>query len=149
MSNNEHAQWCRMKVFGNHEDAAKRIADTYSLHRIAADTLGLTNIGKFFAAALADGTTDGVLYDTKQDAVSHQKHNEQFYTFIKIGPWHMTACDAAVMLKVSRSAYDKGLRLADPQSRSGGRELIKRATIEDMRSLASGKASNLILPFPL
>jgi len=141
-----HAPWCRAK-HTNHEDAARRIADTYALHRMASDALGINNVGRFFASALQDGSTDGVLYDSKQDAVRHQRHNEQFYTYIKIGLWFMNSCEAAVMLKTARMAYDAGLRFADPQSKSGGMDLIKRATVEDMRNLANGRVSNIILPY--
>lgn len=142
----DHAQWCRNKS-GNHEDAAKRIADQYMLHRLAADALGINNVGKFFAAALNDGTSDGVLYDSKRDAVRHQKHNEQFYTYIKIGLWSMNACEAAVMLRTARMVYDKGLRMADPDSRGGGREVIQRSSIEDVLALSRGRVRNIILPF--
>lgn len=139
----EHEPWCQRKGF-HHEDAAKRIADTYSLHRIAGDALGHSNMGRWFAASIQDGTTDNVLYDSKSDAVRHQHHNENRYTYIKIGPFAMTACSAAVMLKTARWAYESGLRMADPDDRkTGGVELIKRASIEDMRNLAFGRVSNI------
>lgn len=130
----------------DHSDAAKKVSDTYNLHRIAGDTLGIQANRKWFACALQDGESDGVLYDSKSDAIRHQHHNEQWYTFICIGPHSMTPCEAEVMLSVARRAYDKGMRLADPDDRTGGRELIKRTTIEDMRALAGGRATSLIMP---
>jgi len=138
----DHTQHCPMANLG-HSDAARRVSDTYNLHRIGG---GYSAIRKWFAARLTDGTSDDVLYDTKQDATRHQKHNEQFYTFIMIGPASMTACDAEIMLRVSRTAYENGLRLADPTDGHGGKDLIKRSTVEDQLSLARGIASNLILP---
>ena len=41
-----------------HEDAARRVADTYMLHRLAGGRLG--SVGKVFAVALHDGSSDGV-----------------------------------------------------------------------------------------
>lgn len=137
-----HALQCDRKLIG-HSDAAKRISDTYNLHRMAG---GYDVIGKWFAAALHDGRTDDVLYNTKREAVRHQHHNEQWYTFICIRPNSMSVCDAEVMLTISRRYYDAGLRLPDPEDTHGGRELIRRLTVEDQRNLAGGRATNLKFP---
>jgi hypothetical protein len=92
-----HTPTCMRKGMG-HSDAAKRCSDTYRLHRSA----NLTNaIRKWIAVALADGTSDGVLYDTKRDAVRHQHHNEQFYAFVCIGPHDMAPCDAEEFLELN------------------------------------------------
>jgi hypothetical protein len=143
MSNYHHQSYCRVEP---HSDAAKRVSDTYNLHRTAGDALGIEAVGKWFACRLDEGTSDGVLYDSKSDCIRHQHHNEQMYMFSKIVPSTMTYCDAEVMLRVSRRAYDKGLRLVDPDHANGGKELIKRNTTEDMLALARGFATNLILP---
>lgn len=139
-----HAVGCRSNK--DHSDAAKKVSDTYNLHRIAGDTMGIQANRKWFACALNDGESDGILYDTKRDAIHYQHHNEQWYTFICIGPHSMTPCEAEVMLAVARRAYDNGMRLVDPEDAKGGRELIKRSTREDMRALAYGMATNLIMP---
>lgn len=138
-----HEIWCQAKLMG-HEDAAKRIADNYNLHRIGAE---YNSIGKWIACALHDGRSDGVLYDSKADAVRHQHHNEQFYTFIKINPGSMSACEAAVMLKTARSLYDVGLRMADPDDQYGGKDVIKRLTVEDQKAQSRLVNTNLILPY--
>lgn len=131
------------KIGQGHSDAAKRIYDTYHLHR----SVDLYNaIGKWFAAALNDGSTDGVLYDSKRDAVIHQHHNEQFYTFLQITPANITICNAEVMLTVARRMYDAGLNLTDPDHVHGGPDHIKRTSIEDMKALVHGKATNLVMP---
>jgi len=133
-----------------HSDAAKRVADVYNLHRTAA---GADAIGRWIAVALADGTSDQVLYDGKADAVRGQKHNEQFYAFIRIVPCSMSPCEADSFLRTSRAAYDAGMRLADPDHRAGGRELIPRLTVEDEFArvaaiISRGRTpqTNLILP---
>jgi hypothetical protein len=122
----------RRNGFGDHSDAAKRISDTYRLHRTAQ---GPAAIGQFFACALADGQTDGMLYGSKRDAVRHQHHNEQRYMFLAIGPYDLGPCDAEELLAIQRLYYDRGIRWPDPDHAHGGPEVIQRATVEDQRSL--------------
>jgi len=138
----DHESWCQHK--GTHSDAAQRLYDTYNLHRVA---IGDDAIGKWFAATLSDGTSDNILYDTKRDCVTHQHHNEQYYTFIKIVPPSMRICEAEVMLEVARRMYDNGLRLTDPDHKQGGLDLIKRLSIEDQLAQVRGKSTNLIMPW--
>lgn len=123
--------------FGDHSDAAKRVADVYSLHRIA-DPYG--NIGSWIACALSDGQSDMVLYDSKIDAIRHQHHKENYFTFIQIVPSMMTQCEAEVMLKVARMTYDKGMRVSDGLSKN---ELIRRLGWEDQIALSKGYATNV------
>jgi hypothetical protein len=144
-----HTIQCKQKAF-DHSDAAKRVSDNYNLHRVA-NPYG--SIGKWIAVALSDGRSDGVLYDSKHDSVKHQHHDELWYAYICVNPTSMTPCDAEIFLKMHRMMYEKGIRLADPDEVSGGREVIKRAAREDqsslMRSINSGgtiRPSNLLLP---
>lgn len=124
---------------GDHSDAAKRVSDTYNLHRIA-DHYG--NIGYWIACSLADGTSDNTLYQSKQDAIRHQHHNENYYTFIQIVLSTMTPCIGEVTLKVARMAYNKGWRMTDGMSRH---DLIKRLGWEDQLALSRGIATNVVL----
>jgi hypothetical protein len=123
--------------FGDHSDAAKRVADIYSLHRIA-DPYG--NIGYWIACALADGQSDMVLYESRQDAISHQHHNEEWYTYIQIVPATITPCEAETLLRVARRAYDNGIARGDGMTR---RELIRRLGWEDQSALANGIVQNI------
>ena len=137
----QHDMGCertRRTPLGGHSDGAKRVSDTYRLHRTA---LGLGAVGQWFAAALADGASDGVLYDGKRAAVRHQKHNEQWYAFVCINPGDMSVCEAEEFLAVNRMLYEKGIRLTDPGHAKGGREVIQRATVEDQRSLVRSIAN--------
>jgi hypothetical protein len=122
---------------GNHSDTAKRIADTYNLHRVAK---GYDAIGCWIVCALQDGSSDQTLYDSKQDAIKHQHNNENYYVFIQIVPASMTICDAEIMLKVARQMYSKGWRLSDGDSR---RELIRRLSREDQVAISNGVVTNL------
>lgn len=137
-----HQQHCPIinrTGFGDHSDAAKRVSDVYNMHRIA-DPYGC--VGSWIACALADGTSDNVLYDSKRDAIAHQHHNENYFTFIQIVPSTMTPCEAEVMLKVARMAYESGMRITDGLSKY---DLIKRLGWEDQLALSNGVAQNLRL----
>ena len=145
----QHDTDCPAQGLG-HSDSAKRVSDAYRLHKAA---LGLSAIGRWFAVALADGTGGGQLYDCKRDAVRAQHHDETFYAFVCISPGDMSVCEAEGFLQVNRMLYDKGIRLADPDSRHGGRDVIRRLAVEDDRSLMRSIASrgrlapsNLIMP---
>lgn len=138
-----HQSWCKQKALG-HSDAAKRLSDTYNLHRIALD---LNAVGKWFAASLAEGRSDNVLYDSKLDCVTHQHHNEQYYVFVKIAPCGMDACEAEVMLRTQRNLYDAGMRMADPDHKHGGPDVIRRLTVEDQLQQMMGRNTNLIMPW--
>jgi hypothetical protein len=135
-----HMHYCRTL---DHSDAAKRIYDTYSLHRIA-DPIG--NLGRWFAVAIADGTTDNVLYDSRRDAILHQHHNEFYYAYVQIVPSQMALCDAEIFLSGVRKTYEARKNLMDRDHRTGGLEIIPRLAIEDQRSQIAGKPTNLILP---
>lgn len=128
-------------VGSGHSDAAKRVYDTYHLHR-TADLYG--GLGKWFASALADGSSDGSLYDSKSDAIKHQHHNENYYTFIQISMENLTVCAAEVMLSLARRLYDAGLRMTDPEVAK--RDVIKRASQEDQLAMVRGWPTNLTLP---
>lgn len=140
MNRTQHNPRCPIinwTALGDHSDAAKRVADIYNMHRVA-DPYGC--IGSWFACALSDGTSDMVLYDSKRDAIRHQHHNENWYTFIQLVPSTMTPCEAEVMLKVARMLYDAGGRISDGFSKH---DLIKRLGWEDQLALSEGIAQNV------
>jgi hypothetical protein len=136
----EHTHYCRTL---EHSDAAKRIADTFSLHRIA-DPIG--NVGRWFAVAIADGTTDNVLYGSRGEAVKYQHHNEWYFAYIQIVPATMSICDAEIFLSGVRKTYDARKALMDRDHPQGGLEIIPRLTVEDQRAQIAGIPTNLIVP---
>ena len=146
-----HEAKCPLSGFDvEHSDAAKRLSDCYRLHRLA-DPIG--SIGKWFAAALADGDSDRTLYDTRAECVWYQKHNEEYYCYVQIIPGDMNPCNAESFLGTNRKLYDAGLKLTDRDHRAGGRTIIPRVAAEDqqalMRSIQSGgklPQSNIRLP---
>lgn len=142
MNSYMHQQHCPLEnrmENGEHSDAAKRITDTYALHRLA-DLYG--NMGHWMACRLDDGTSDNVLYDTKASAIRHQHHNENYFTFIQMVPSQITACEAEVMLKVARMLYAKGWRMSGDESKF---DLIKRLSWEDQKAMSEGIVTNIRL----
>lgn len=144
----EHNRQCPLRVFGRgHTDAAKRVADAWNLHRIG-DVHG--SVGKWIACRLDDGTSDNVLYESKVTAVKHQRHNEQYYAFLRIIPFTITYCEAEVYLIGARKVYDAGMRMTDPDHRHGGPDIIKRSTWEDETAKSLFLVNqNLLLPHEL
>ena len=120
-----------------HTDAAKRVSDGVNLHMLASDAgWAWDNVkGRFMAFRLENGATDGVLYDSKRDAVRHQS-DEMLCMYIKLHGGAMTVCEAEIMLKIHRQAYSNGFRLTDPDAKNGGRDIIPR--------MATDKALNQI-----
>ena len=135
-----HTAWCRTL---HHSDEAKRITDTFMLHRLA-DPIG--NIGKWFACAIADGTTDNVLYDSKSDAITHQHHNEYYFCYVQIVPAQMGICEAEMFLSGVRKTYQARKSLMDRNHPKGGLEPITRLTVEDQMAQIRGVPTNLIVP---
>jgi hypothetical protein len=123
---------------GTYSDAAKRLADAYNLHRIA----DINNIGRWLAVRLADGSNDGTLYDSKRDAVRHQL-DEFLCAYLPISPKTMSYKEAEAYLSFTRKAYDSGFRMPDPDSPSGGPDMIRRLTREEeterIRALFKGR----------
>lgn len=67
------------------------------------------------AFTLADGESDGVVYDTRADCVGHQ-FSPQLMFYVKIPPVGVNAEMTAAMIKFYRAAYDSGRRIIDPDS---------------------------------
>lgn len=131
-----HTAGCPLRGIG-HTDAAKRTSDAVNLHMLARDAGWAWDnvVGKFMAFRLENGASDGVLYDTKQAAVRHQS-DEFLCMYLKLHGGGMSICEAEIMLKIHRQAYSNGFRLADPDSKNGGRDIIPR--------MATDKALNQI-----
>lgn len=107
------------------DDVAKRCWE--QVKNIAVHTDWETRVNSFIAIKLADGSTDGVLYESKQAAVRHCGGNEQwfaFFSFRSAPTGFASPKDAAIFLAYHRMAYDRGFRLPDPDDATGGPDLI-------------------------
>jgi hypothetical protein len=111
-------------------EAGKRVSDT--LNQKLHDYGWWEIKRKFMAFRLQDGTTDGVLYDTKRDAVRGQS-NEFHCAYIRFVGLAQGAQprECAVFLKYNRDLYDKGFRMPDPDDVAGGRDIIMTAQLRD------------------
>lgn len=97
-------------------ETAKRFADSVNLH-VTVMNEQMLNGGRetagFVAVSLADGRSDGVLYDTRADAVRHQSDPYNFY--VKVGHNSMSLKEAWIVLNYARQAKAAGVVFADEQ----------------------------------
>jgi hypothetical protein len=96
------------EAFTKPSSAGQRLADVYNLHGTAGA------FGRWIAARLSDGGTDGTVYDTRADAVRHQLWPE-YCGYAQIRPYPMSAGDGQDFLDFHRLAYDAGQRVTDPE----------------------------------
>lgn len=82
-------------------DAGQRIVDAVNL-ALVANTDTLTNVGKWMAFKLEDGSTDHTIYDHKQDAVNDKKSRAKDYCYLKIDPQGIPLKHALHFLKINR-----------------------------------------------
>lgn len=96
-------------------DAARRMAEAVNLHVAAVrETREQRSVPPFIAIDLADGRCpDGTLYDSRRDAVRHQKSDYRFY--VKIGPAPMSEREALVCLMYARRAHAAGHVFAEEE----------------------------------
>ncbi len=108
-------------------DAARRMAERVSATAMIADVAG-DSVNRWVAIRLYDGGSDGVVYASRNDAISHQLH-EQLCAYIWCPPGGMTPREAFVMLNFYRKVYDSGkFRMTDP-------EIIRPIENEKMRGM--------------
>lgn len=128
MSNTRHTR----EPLGTVTDPAKRCADQVTLHALAG------NAGKWCAIRLADGGSDGVVYDTRADAVRHQFW-EQLCCYVLIPPGGMQPIEAASYLNYHRQLYDAGFRLPDPEVGMPYMPLTLQDQRKQIRALVKGR----------
>lgn len=107
-------------------ECGKRMSDAINMYRTNMPWEFVSD--KWMAFRLSDGTSDGVLYDSKRDAVRHQVHEMLccYIAFVNLmGGANAYGC--AVMLNFTRDAYDAGFRLPDPDDVHGGRDVAPTA----------------------
>jgi len=96
-------------------DAAKRMSDAINA-RLTFMSLDELRNG-WMAFALADGSSDGTVYPSKNEAIRHQS-NEFLYAYFcfrnVLGGANPKDCQ--IYLNMNRHAYDQGMRLQDPDS---------------------------------
>lgn len=88
------------------KEAGKRMADV--LNQVVVDN-GLAVFGRVMAFRLDDGSSDGVIYDHRADAIRHQLH-ETLCHYEVLKPRGYSADECALTLIYARAAYDAGWR---------------------------------------
>lgn len=96
------------ETFTTATDAGTRLSDTWNMHAAAG------SFNRWFAARLSDGGSDGVIYDTRADAVRHQLWPE-YCAYAQVRAYPMSADEGDAFLTFHRMAYDAGLRVTDPE----------------------------------
>lgn len=82
-------------------DAARRISDTVKLHLVANKDI-MDAVNRWCAFTLSDGMSNGVLYDSKEDAVNNKKSRAKDFCYLKVTPDGITQKDAWHFLKANR-----------------------------------------------
>ena len=113
-----------------YSDAAKRASDILNgyIAFVPFDELKT----KWVAIRLADGGSDGQLYDSKRDAVRGQL--DEFlcaYICFRNILTGSSPKDMELFLKFNRDAYDAGFRLPDPDDQFGGRQVLMTTALRD------------------
>lgn len=85
-------------------DDAKRMSDILTTHYLE-DPRG--NVGRFAAIRLSDGGSDGVLYDSVEEAAWAQLHYRQC-AYVRIATGGFGPRECAVILAYHRRVYDAG-----------------------------------------
>jgi hypothetical protein len=115
---------------GGHSDASKRLSDAYNLHRMCGTAAG------WIAFKLADGSTEDTVYETRESAVAHQRHNEDRSGYVQLTAPHMSVCEAASVLRWHRETAK--LARPDRDAKGGGLVVIPRLTADGIeRQLAA------------
>ncbi len=89
-------------------DDGRRLADAVQL------AVSLGGAGRWVAARLSDGGTDGNIYDTRRDAIRHQLHEEQC-CYVLIPLTGMPPAEATAYLEFHRRRSEAGMRMVDPE----------------------------------
>lgn len=91
-------------------------------------------VRSWVALRLADGGSDGALYESKQDAVRHQLHEMHcaYFSFRGAPKGFTSPRDAQLFLDYHRAAYDAGFRLPDPDDVHGGPDLMIPTALDEM-----------------
>jgi hypothetical protein len=118
-------------------ESSRRAADAINLHIHAH---GHDAYRKWVAIRLSDGSSDGTLYDTRDDAIRHQLHESQaaYFCLPPFGEF-ISPEEAEAFLTYHRSVYDAGYRVPGP----GGPAMIQPLT----KVAAPGRGARLALPY--
>lgn len=117
-------------------DAAKRLSN-YVNNVCVFQPLDVV-LNSWIAVRLSDGSTDGVLYESRRDAVRHQPYEKQCaYLSLRAAPGGMEVQAAYALLKLHRDAYDHpeyNISFIDPEHPTGGTDIRMPIAMEDVKT---------------
>jgi hypothetical protein len=114
-------------------DAARRASDTINGMVVFHGSWDLRN--SWMAFRLADGTSDGNLYDTKADAIRHVSNYKYYFFFcFRNSPGGSNPRDMQLWIDMHRHAYDHGGNLTDPDAKDGGPDMIVDTKFYDSKN---------------
>lgn len=88
------------------KECGKRMADVLN-GQIAFGKV--TNFGRWMAFDLEDGSSDGTVYDTRDDAIAHARHSTTSH-YEMLRPASYSADECALTLAYARALYESGWR---------------------------------------
>lgn len=95
--------------------AAARMRDAINLH-VVAGVLGVRERHlQWLAICLEDGSSDGNLYETRQEAVNHTKNLSRGWFYALVGAEHMGERESILVLQMARKAFSMGVVFAEEQ----------------------------------
>jgi hypothetical protein len=110
-------------------DVAKRISDTINLHMTFNNVWDIKDC--WMAFRLADGTSDNVLYPSREDAIAHQAYPSRCCYFAVRGAMGgVNPRDCQLWLEMERNAADARLALHEENAP----RLIIPVTYHDFRT---------------
>jgi hypothetical protein len=118
-------------------DAARRFNEAIALHQTVLSKDELI-ARRFIAVALADGRTDGTAYESRADAMRHQRGHPALYLYFQLPVMNrpgIRECDSLIWY--ARSVYDAGYR---PQLE--GAELIIPNDMDEIEEWADAARRN-------
>lgn len=118
-----------------YEDAARRIADSMTLHSVAG------NKGKWASFRLSDGreVNPHTAYDRRVEAVKHARWDRDTTLYLEIPPDGMTSKEADACLRYARFLHSQGWRLPDPEfDYDASTPTFKWDQLSQMRNLVTG-----------
>lgn len=99
------------------EDAGRRMAELVNL-RVSSTPWDLL-VNSWMAFRMDDGSSDNVLYDTRESAMKHQPDERYcFYLCMRNAMGGVQPLDAQLLINMQRQVYSAGGRLADPDAPS-------------------------------
>lgn len=113
-------------------DAGRRAHDIVNAY--VAFTPWEQRVRSWVALRLADGGSDGTLYESRREAVRHQSDEKlcAYFSYRGAPNGFASRTDAQLFLDYHRMAYDAGFRLPDPDDRDGGPDLIMPTPAEQI-----------------